>query len=158
MMKQQTKLFKDFLKKIGMENVRVRNGKETECDMFQNIIWFSMDWYKSKELKKYENVFAKIYKEKNYDIKISLATFGFFHELGHIISKIELPNLNYSYSAYINQVQKLPKDTIENRMVKYKKLRLEKLADKYAYNLYKLYENEAIKLDKKLLAIANKSD
>lgn len=158
MMRQHTKLLKDFLKKIKMENVRVRNGKETECDMFQNIIWFSMDWYKSKQLKKYENVFAKIYKEKNFDIKISLATFGFFHELGHIISKVELPNLNYSYSAYINQVQKLPKDTIENRMVKYKKLRLENLADKYGYLLYKLYEKEAIKLDKKLLKVANKSD
>ena len=78
-MKKHTKLFKEFLKKIAMEKIKVRNGKETECDMFQNIIWFSMDWYKSKELKEYENVFAKIYKEKNFDIKISLATFGFFH-------------------------------------------------------------------------------
>jgi hypothetical protein len=103
-------------------------------------------------------VFAKIYKEKKYDIKISLATFGFFHELGHIISKVELPNLIYSYTAYINQVQKLPNDSIENRMVKYKKLRLENLADKYGYLLYKLYEKQAIQLDKKLLALANKSD
>jgi hypothetical protein len=157
-MKQQTKLFKDFLRKVGMKEIRVRNGKETECDMFQNIIFFSMNWYKSKELKVYENVFAKIYKEKKYDIKISLATFGFFHELGHIISKVELPNLIYSYTAYINQVQKLPNDSIENRMVKYKKLRLENLADKYGYLLYKLYEKQAIQLDKKLLALANKSD
>ena len=153
-MKRQTKLFKDFLRKIGMEKIRVRNGKETECDMFENIIYFSMDWYKSKELKKYENVFAKIYKEKNFDIKISLATFGFFHELGHIISKVELPNLNYSYTAYINQTLKLPNNTIENRMIKYKNLRLEKLADKYGYAIYKTFEKEAIRLDKKLLAIA----
>ena len=157
-MKQQTKLLKDFLKKIGMENVRVRNGKETECDMFQNIIWFSMDWYKSKELKEYENVFAKIYKEKNFDIKISLATFGFFHELGHIISKVELKNVNRSYASYINQVQKLPNNTIENRMVKYKNLRLEKLADKYGYAIYKTFEKQAIELDKKLKAIVKKSD
>jgi hypothetical protein len=153
-MKKQTKLFKEFLKKIGMEKIRVRNGIETECDMFQNIIFFSMDWYKSKDLKEYENVFAKIYKEKNYDIKISLATFGFFHELGHIISKVELPNLNRSYISYINQVQKLPNDTIENRMRKYKNLRLEKLADKYAYAIYKTFERQAIELDKKLKAIA----
>jgi hypothetical protein len=153
MMKQQTKLFKDFLKSVGMEKIRVRNGKETECDMFQNVIFFSMDWYKSKELKKYENVFAKIYKEKNFDIKISLATFGFFHELGHIISKVELKNLNRSYTSYINQIQKLPNDTIENRMRKYKKLRLEKLADKYGYAIYKTFEKQAIELDKKLKAI-----
>jgi hypothetical protein len=158
MIKQHTKLFKNFLKKIGMNSIRVRNGKQTECDMFENIIFFSMDWYKSKELKKYENVFAKIYKEKNFDIKISLATFGFFHELGHIFSKIELPNIFYSYRAYLNQIRKLPNNTIENRMRKYKKLRLENLADKYGYLLYKLYEKEAIRLDKKLLTITNKSD
>ena len=157
-MKKHTKLFKEFLKKIGMEKIKVRNGKETECDMFQNIIWFSMDWYKSKELKEYENVFAKIYKEKNFDIKISLATFGFFHELGHIISKVELKNVNRSYTSYINQVQKLPNNTIENRMVKYKNLRLEKLADKYGYAIYKTFEKQAIELDKKLKAIVKKSD
>lgn len=157
-MKKHTKLFKEFLKKIGMEKIKVRNGKETECDMFQNIIWFSMDWYKSKELKEYENVFAKIYKEKNFDIKISLATFGFFHELGHIISKVELPDLNRSYTSYINQTLKLPNDSIKNRMVKYKNLRLEKLADKYGYAIYKTFEKEAIKLDKKLKAIVKKSD
>ena len=157
-MKKHTKLFKEFLKKIGMEKIKVRNGKETECDMFQNIIWFSMDWYKSKELKEYENVFAKIYKEKNFDIKISLATFGFFHELGHIISKVELKNVNRSYASYINQVQKLPNNTIENRMVKYKNLRLEKLADKYGYAIYKTFEKQAIELDKKLKAIVKKSD
>jgi hypothetical protein len=158
MMKQQTKLFKDFLKSIGMSKIRVRNGKETECDMFQNIIWFSMDWYKSKELKEYENVFAKIYKEKKFDIKISLATFGFFHELGHIISKVELKDVNRSYASYINQIQKLPNNTIENRMVKYKNLRLEKLADKYGYAIYKTFEKQAIELDKKLKAILKKSD
>ena len=117
-----------------------------------------MDWYKSKELKEYENVFAKIYKEKNFDIKISLATFGFFHELVHIISKVELTNLNRSYTSYINQTLKLPNDSIENRMVKYKNLRLEKLADKYGYAIYKTFEKEAIKLDKKLKAIVKKSD
>ena len=157
-MKKHTKLFKEFLKKIGMEKIKVHNGKETECDMFQNIIWFSMDWYKSKELKEYENVFAKIYKEKNFDIKISLATFGFFHELGHIISKVELPDLNRSYASYINQTLKLPNDSIKNRMVKYRNLRLEKLADKYGYAIYKTFEKQAIELDKKLKAIVKKSD
>jgi len=157
-MKQHTKLFKDFLKSIGMEKIRVRNGIETQCDMFENIIYFSMDWYKDKELKPYENAIAKVYKEKNYDIKISLATFGFFHELGHIISKVEIPNLNYSLIAYANQIKKLEKYDIEKRMLKYKKLRLENIADKYAYATYKTFEKHAIKLDKKLKTLANKSD
>lgn len=157
-MKQHTKLFKDFLRKIGMEKIRVRNNKETECDMYGNIIYFSMDWFKDKALIPYINAIDKVYKEKNYDIKISLATFGFFHELGHIISKVEIPNLNYSLIAYANQIQKLPKYDIEKRMLKYKKLRLENLADKYAYAIYKTFEKQAIKLDKQLQAIANKSD
>lgn len=157
-MKQHTKLFKDFLRKIGMEKIRVRNNKETECDMYGNIIYFSMDWFKDKALIPYINAIDKVYKEKNYDIKISLATFGFFHELGHIISKVEISNLHYSLIAYTNQIQKLPKYDIEKRMIKYKKLRLENLADKYAYAIYKTFEKQAIKLDKQLQSIANKSD
>ena len=43
-------------------------------------------------------------------------------------------------------------------MVKYRNLRLEKLADKYGYAIYKTFEKEAIKLDKKLKAIVKKSD
>ena len=157
-MKQHTKLLKEFLRKIGMEKIRVRNNKEMECDMYGNIIYFSMDWFKDKALTPYINAIDKVYKEKNYDIKISLATFGFFHELGHIISKVEIPNLHYSLIAYTNQIQKLPKYDIEKRMLKYKKLRLENLADKYAYAIYKTFEKQAIKLDKQLQAIANKSD
>lgn len=158
MMKQHTKLFKDFLRKINMEKIRVRNNKETECDMYGNIIYFSMDWFNDKELVPYMKAIEKVYQEKNYDIKISLATFGFFHELGHIISKAEISNLRYSLIAYTNQIQKLPKYDIEKRMLKYKKLRLENLADKYGYAIYKLYEKQAIKLDKKLQELANKSD
>lgn len=157
-MKQHTKLFKDFLRKIGMEKIRVRNNKETECDMYGNIIYFSMDWFKDKTLLPYMKAIDKVYKEKNYDIKISLATFGFFHELGHIISKVEIKNLKYSLNAYVNQVKRLPKYDIEKRMIKYRKLKIENLADKYAYAIYKTFEKQAIKLDKKLQALANKSD
>lgn len=157
-MKQHTKLFKDFLRKIGMEKIRVRNHTETECDMYGNIIYFSMDWFKDKTLLPYMKAIDKVYKEKNYDIKISLATFGFFHELGHIISKVEIKNLKYSLNAYVNQVKRLPKYDIEKRMIKYRKLKIENLADKYAYAIYKTFEKQAIKLDKQLQAIANKSD
>lgn len=157
-MKQHTKLFKDFLRKIGMEKIRVRNHTETECDMYGNIIYFSMDWFKDKTLLPYMKAIDKVYKEKNYDIKISLATFGFFHELGHIISKVEIKNLKYSLNAYVNQVKRLPKYDIEKRMIKYRKLKIENLADKYAYAIYKTFEKQAIKLDKKLQALANKSD
>lgn len=153
-MKQQTRLLKDFLKTLGMKTIKVQNAKQTECDMGKNIIYFSMDWYKSKELKEYENAISKIYQQNNYDIKISLATFGFFHELGHIISKVELKNVNRSLVAYSNQVKRLPNNTIENRMRKYRNLRLEKLADKYGYAIYKTFETQAIQLDKKLKEIA----
>jgi hypothetical protein len=157
-MKQQTKLFKDFLKKIGMGKIKVRNAYEMESDMFKNIIFFSMKWYKEKELLPYTKAIAKLYKQKKYDIKISLATFGFFHELGHILSKVEIKDLNKSMIAYGNQIEKLPKKNLEKRMLKYRALRLEKLADKWGYLIYKTFEKQAIKLDNKLLAIANKSD
>jgi hypothetical protein len=156
-MKKHTKLFKDFLKDIGITKVRVRNGKNTECDMGNNIIYFDKSWFKTQgELKEIENALKDIYKEKNFDIKISLATFGFFHELGHIASKVELKNLDRSLVSYAKQVEKITKNnnsSSENLMREYRKLKLEKLADRYGYAIYKAFENKAIKLDKALKSV-----
>ena len=155
-MKKHTKLLKNFLKDIGITNVKVRNGKNTECDMENNIIYFDKNWFNVKgELKQIENTLKNIYKEKKFDIKISLATFGFFHELGHIASKVELKNLDMSLVSYAMEVEKITKnnDNSENLMREYRKLKLEKLADRYGYAIYKAFENKAIKLDKALKSV-----
>lgn len=155
-MKKHTKLLKDFLKDIGITKVRVRNGKNTECDMGNNIIYFDKNWFNAKdELKEIEKSLIDIYKQKNFDIKISLATFGFFHELGHLASKVELKNVDRSLISYAKQVEKITKknDNNDNLMREYRKLKLEKLADKYGYAIYKAFESKAIKLDKALKSV-----
>lgn len=153
-MKKHTKLLKDFLKDIGLNNIKVRNGKNTECDIENEIIYFDKNWYNPKgELKKIENELKEIYKQKKFDIKISLATFGFFHELGHIASKVELKNVSNALTSYALEVDKLTKGNSENLMRDYRKLKLEKLADKYGYRIYKAFEKKAIKLDKALKSV-----
>lgn len=155
-MEKHTKLLKDFLKDIGITKVRVRNGKNTECDMGNNIIYFDKNWFNAKdELKEIEKSLIDIYKQKNFDIKISLATFGFFHELGHLASKVELKNVDRSLISYAKQVEKITKknDSNDNLMREYRKLKLEKLADKYGYSIYKTFESKAIKLDKALKSV-----
>jgi hypothetical protein len=150
-MKEHIKILKSFLKDIGITKVRVRNSPNTECDMENNIIYFSKNWYKNNdEYKQYIDAMKEVYDNKKLDIKISLATFGFFHELGHIASKVELKNFDKEFASYIQSVQRLPQNDIKENMRQYKNLKLEKLADKYGYEIYKNYENKATKLDRKL--------
>lgn len=151
MMKKHTKIFKEFLKKIGFKHIRVRNAFTTEADMNNGVIYYSMkeNFENTKENLYFDKIVRKIYAEKNYDIKISIGTFAFFHELGHIISRNELKNFDKSFNAYINGQKRLPKNK-EQRIRKYRELRLEKLADKYGYVMYKLYEKQALRLDKKI--------
>jgi hypothetical protein len=150
-MKKHIKILKSFLKDIGITKVRVRNSPNTECDMENNIIYFSKNWYNDNgTYKEYIDAMKEVYDNKKLDIKISLATFGFFHELGHIASKVELKNFDREFASYIQSVQRLPQNNIKENMRQYKNLKLEKLADKYGYAIYKTYENKAIKLDRQL--------
>jgi pantothenate kinase len=151
-MKQSTKLLKDFLEKINVRGVRVRNTYNmSNADMYDNIIYYNPKG-ESKEL---EKIVSDIYKDKNHDIKISQTTYAFFHELGHLLSKDEIDDLDEMMSEY-DQIVTLICLTIKDekeQMIAYRKVELEMLADEYAYKVYKQYENLAIKLDKKLKAL-----
>jgi DNA-directed RNA polymerase alpha subunit len=150
-MKKHTLILKKFLRKVGLSAIRVRNAYDSESDMYNGIIYYNL-----KSVDIYENILKTIYKQKNHDIKISMDTYAFFHELGHILSTKEIDDLDNEMLKYEIEVMKLKNDSklsLEKIMVKYRKLKLEKLADKYAYDFYKKYENVAIKLDKKLQAL-----
>jgi DNA-directed RNA polymerase alpha subunit len=150
-MKKHTLILKKFLRKVGLSAIRVRNAYDSESDMYNGIIYYNL-----KSVDIYENILKTIYKQKNHDIKISMDTYAFFHELGHILSTKEIDDLDNEMLKYEIEVMKLKNDSklsLEKIMVKYRKLKLEQLADKYAYDFYKKYENVAIKLDKKLQAL-----
>jgi hypothetical protein len=149
-MKQETKIIKEYLKKIGAKKIRVRYARfHTECDMLQNIIYFNKNDFQDKNfnkiIKSYYNSIGQ------NDIKISMTSYAVLHELGHILSKMEIKNLNKTLKNYIKGQKKLPKLASDKvRFYKYRNLKLEKLADKYAYIVYKKFEKEAIEFDKKL--------
>lgn len=154
MVSKETKMIKNYLASIGF-NVRVLKGKDTQADMRNDTIMFSTQWYnsKNKELVECDKILKKYYKNKlKHDIKISMATYSIFHELGHLISMkdFEGKNFNRVYAQYRIGVNKIKSNSQKITMYKYRNLQLEKLADKYAYAIYLLNEKSAIEFDKKM--------
>ena len=154
MVSKETKMIKSYLASIGF-NVRVLKGKDTQADMRNDTIMFSTQWHnsKNKELVNCDKILQKYYKNKlKHDIKISMATYSIFHELGHLISMkdFEGKNFNRVYAQYRIGVSKIKSKSEKVVMYKYRNLQLEKLADKYAYAIYLLNEKSAIEFDKKM--------
>lgn len=155
MISKQTKMIKRFLNEIGFGNVRVVKSQNTQAQMLNNTIEFSTQWYnsKNKETKKIDKILKGYYKNKlNHDIKISMATYTIFHELGHLISLKDYQgkNFNQAYAQYIIGMNKIKNKSEKITMYKYRNLKIEKLADKYAYAIYLLNENTALAFDKKM--------
>jgi hypothetical protein len=150
MMKQETKVIKTFLKKIGASKIKVRSVNiDTQADMNNNIIFFNKKDFEDKKMNKIIKGYYNSIGHK--DIKVHMGTYAILHELGHILSKMEIKNFDKTFSAYVNGTNKVSK--IKNEKVKfykYRNLRMEKLADKYAYLVYKMFEKQTIKFDKKL--------
>ena len=148
-MLKETKLIKDFLKKIGGEFVKVRSVKfDTQCDMDENIIYFNYQDFQDNDFNK---MCKDYYKSIGHKIKIHMGTYAIFHELGHILSKMEIRNLDKSMNAYVKGQNELPKKlNTKEKFYRYRNLYIEKLADKYAYVVYQKFEKEAIKFDKQL--------
>jgi|688.fasta_scaffold08417_20 hypothetical protein len=152
-MKKETRIIKQYLKKIGASKIKVRCGKyETQADMEQNIIYFNP---KDFEDKKFNKIIKGYYKSIGHKIKVEMATYGILHELGHILSKMEIKNLYKELNTYLKGKNNLPKLASDKvRFYKYRKLHIEKLADKYAYIVYKKFEKQSINLNKKLQKVA----
>lgn len=152
MISKEAKLVKSYLASIGF-NVRVLKGFDTLADMNNGVIHFSKHWYnkKFKELQETSKVLKVYYKNKlKQDIKISMATYAVFHELGHLISLKDYENKNFqkAYAQYRIGIRKIKSQSIKKQMYEYRNLKLERLADKYAYAIYTLNEESAIAFDK----------
>jgi len=150
MMKQETKVIKTFLKKIGASKIKVRSiNYDTQADMNNNIIFFNKKDFQDNKMNRIIKGYYNSIGHK--DIKVHMGTYAILHELGHIFSKMEIKNFYKTINAYVNGTNRVSKIKNEKvRFYKYRNLRLEKLADKYAYLIYKNFENQIIKFDKKL--------
>jgi hypothetical protein len=152
-MNKGTKIIKNFLKEINMKDVKVRDYGITQANMPLNTIYYNYEIQK-KDTK--VNAILKSYYKNilKHKIKVPMETYAIIHELGHLISFgkdyhafnfIKAIN-NYSYNS--NKLRDIQSD--KKRLYKYRNLKMERLADKYAYAIYLLHENEIIQLDKKL--------
>jgi hypothetical protein len=152
-MNKETKIIKEYLKEIGAVNVNVRCGKyQTQADMGNNIIYFNPKDFQDKDFTK---IVKDYYKSIGHKIKIHMGTYAILHELGHILSKMEIKNLDKRLDAYVKGQNNLPKRANDKvRFYKYRNLYIEKLADKYAYIIYKNFEKQSIKFDKELRKVA----
>jgi hypothetical protein len=155
MISKETKMIKGYLASIGFGGVRVVKNKDTEADMLNDTIRFSVAWYdsKNKQLAKVDKIIKSYYEKKlKHDIKISMATYGLFHELGHLISlkDYEGKNFNKAYAQYQVGVSKIRTKSEKKGLYQYRNLKMERLADKYAYAIYLLHEASAIEFDKKM--------
>lgn len=87
----------------------------------------------------------QVMKEKGYIIDIMLPTYILLHEIGHVKMFEQYPNravLNRQYEIEVDRVVK-KYEGIE-RLRQYKNLKLERDADKFAYNYY-LHNYEKVK-------------
>jgi hypothetical protein len=155
MMSKEIKMIKGYLATIGFGGVRVIKHKNLEADMLNNTIRFSVAWYdsKNKELASADKIIKGYYAKKlKHDIKISMATYGIFHELGHLISMkdYEGKNFNKAFAQYQLGVRNIKTKSEKKGLYQYRNLKLERLADKYAYAMYLLHETSAIKFDKEM--------
>lgn len=154
-MTKQTKMIKDYLKSIGYGDIKVRNSFETYANMPIQTLYFG--WSNLQKDTKTNKAIKRYYKKVlKHDIKISMETYGIFHELGHLVSwnkDYNMFNFNKSYGNYAYHSHKLSyiKDDYK-RLSKYRQLKMERLADKYAYAIYLLNEKSAIEFDKQMIA------
>ena len=154
-MSKETKMVKNYLATIGFGNVKVIKHKDMEADMLNNTIRFSVAWYDSnkQEFVNADRIIRSYYTKKlKHDIKISMATYSLFHELGHLISMkdYEGKNFNKAFAQYQVGVRNIKTKSEKKSLYQYRNLKLERLADKYAYAMYLLHETSAIKFDKEM--------
>jgi hypothetical protein len=161
MVSKETKMIKGYFASIGFNGIRVLKGKNTQADMLNDTIQFSVAWYdkSNKELALTDKILKDYYAKKlKHDIKISMATYGLFHELGHLISMkdYEGKSFNKAYAQYQVGIRKIKTKSPKKEMYAYRNLKLERLADKYAYAIYSLHEQSAIEFDKKMIKMFGK--
>lgn len=149
-MKKETKLIKNFLKNIGLSHISVRNYPITQACMPIQRIFYSYNNVLPKENKIFKDYYKKVLKQ---NIKISMNTYGILHEIGHCLSfgkDYNIFNFGKAHANYVRHAKKINRAMNLENITKYRSLKMERLADKYAYALYLLHEKQAIELDKQL--------
>lgn len=166
-MKPETKIIKDFLQALGIDKyIKVRHYRETETDL-KDTIRFNMNVYISDFQQTQGKITYKILAENQMDFsKINYGTFSILHEIGHLIMIKTYENADWEHTDYSRQVEEILTEAQieykqnpdywlvqENLSRKYRKLKLERDADKKAYELYLSFPKEVKALDDLMTAL-----
>lgn len=148
-------LYVEYAQKIDSE-IELEEGDTFSSDTFNRVAYLGLDefFYKYDD-EDYHNI---IMKEMGYIIDISLQTYAFLHELGHIITIDKYDNwLDVSNEYYrMNFAIVNSKMDRLSQLRAYKKLPLELDADEWAYRHYQENKDAVMELDRKIWEIANR--
>ena len=138
---QLLELLKDFARSID-NSIEVVDGFLFESDMVTREVFVDLDNLHSED----DDVHLQAMRELGYLLDINLYTYSFLHEIGHIMSSVKYSQIVPMLRQYRKQVDKLEDWDAEDIEVAraYKRLRLERDADEYAYQYY-LHNYESVK-------------
>lgn len=155
-MKLYTRLVKNMLSELGYKNVKVRNAENLSSDMKKQIIYLDPKWLTDNaEISNDKKLIAKLYREYGWKIKASMGIFSILHELGHLVSASNFQDLDYELDKYNmnNYFLELSKITGYQQFKIYRKFKLERHADRIAYQIYKKNKDLIAKYDQALAQI-----
>lgn len=102
-----------------------------------------------------EDILLQVNKEKGLVFDVMTPTFLVLHEIGHIIEKTKFLNYRSVQRQYFNQVDNLIKKNYDklNEMRVYKSFKVEDLADRFAFELFKKHTCDIKKFDDEIREI-----
>jgi hypothetical protein len=167
-MKKSAKLLDNFLKKMGLPYYCYFSN-EFSADMSYELLFVNPTYwlplsYQEKQLKykKQAEIIKSViqYYNNKYNIKVSIPTFCLFHEIGHLLSIDFYDKKKLEEELSLYQLELLIIDnkpiSLYDKIVEYRQGHIEKIADELGYELYKKYEKQAKKFDKKIQKIIKK--
>lgn len=155
-MKLYTRLVKNMLSELGYKNVKVRNAENLSSDMKKQIIYLDPKWLTNNpEISNDKKLIAKLYREYGWKIKASMNIFSILHELGHLVSASNFQDLDHELDKYEmdNYFLELSKITGYKQFQIYRKFKLERHADRIAYQIYKKNKDLIAQYDQALAKI-----
>lgn len=162
MMKPETKLIKDLLKKMNAKQVKVRvkDGVRVCANADDSIIYINPEMYVNRDVENLDMIW-NYYMSENFKIEVDVATFVILHEIGHILtlshlSPLELNQYLWDYNRKCYELQQLA--TEKQRVKAYRNIAVEKMADTKAYELYNTYTKEIKEFDKKMVELIKASN
>lgn len=151
-MRKIERQIRKFIHEIDPTIRVVFHEDEMECDPIRKIVYINKDEF----LYVYddEKIHKEVLREKGMIIDIIIPTFILLHEIGHIKSIENYKTKKGLMRQYDKQISKYHIELLSlEDLRKYKQLRLEKLADEYAYNYY-LHHYEYVKqFNKNILSL-----